>query len=185
MHNSIGLRDTEVILTPLLDAYLKRLDARLAGMPNSERAEIVQEVRAHFADRLHQMQDSAIVDRMGSAEALAARYGEAVRVSNRKSLRRAASLAGATVLLGCAVILAAVFLAELVSPELVGVWRNPDTGGVFVGAASADRPDRLTDLAGAWLMPVSGVLCLLGAAGGWSIVHTVRLARCESTPAFR
>ena len=175
-----------------LDAYLAELRRRLAPLTESERADIVAELRSHVLDSAGPVPtESAIAEalgRLGPAEHLAAQY-----VTNRvlagaersrspwalvRGLARVAGrgVAGVSALVGCllgyglAASFAAAALRKPMAPDRVGLWRlGPDTFSLTLGFGGAPSGE---ELLGWWIVPIgllagAGVLWLTTAFGCW------------------
>ena len=69
---------TAVHASPLVDAYLRRLELELADLPAAKRHEIVNEIRSHIADERSAMVDETdanlmnLLDRLGDPAEIAA-----------------------------------------------------------------------------------------------------------------
>lgn len=174
-----------------LKHYLKRLDWALAPLPEADRHDILQETRAHFADRMAAGNPDAafaeIVARFGPPEDYAQQFLDNYQItaavadgSGSAMLPQALRVAGrgATALLGSAfflllygVALGLVLLAvlKLVAPTHVGLWYAPEQGVAGLGYVDAATAAASVELLGYWILPVNIIGALLlyrGATGG-------------------
>jgi hypothetical protein len=176
-----------------LETYLAELRRRLAPLPDSERADIVAELRSHVLDSAGPAATESAVaealERLGPAAHLAAQYvTHSVLAGAERSrspwavvrgLARVAGkgIAGFSALVGCVLgyTLAACFglaaLRKPMAPDRVGLWRlGPDSFSLTLGFAG--RPPG-EELLGWWIVPIglltgAGVLWLATAFGRWS-----------------
>lgn len=168
-----------------IDAYVKRVSVGLKDMSESQRQEIVAEIRSHLAERARQLAEQGVpeagqaaIAAMGDADELArqfARTASAERVSRSIApwvLLRAASLAftGAkgvlTFLLGIvgyatALAFSLAAILKVIMPSKVGLWVGPH---LFVWGVTPHTPGR-HELAGEYFIPVSVALAFLFASG--------------------
>lgn len=164
--------------TNRIETYLNELAAALGPLPAGDRHDIVMEARSHLAERSERWGEAEAIARMGSAQALARQYVAATShsidtASNRLGLLHLAGLLTACCLLWVlAATSAGLCLAELASPDLVGLWRNAATGSLFVGATSAENAARLTDLAGQWFLPLTVLIAVLAGLSGLMLMRT-------------
>src|SRR3954453_5980733 len=83
---------------PLVDDYLRRLEAAVAGLPRARRAELVEEIEAHIASALRETgsADPAavrnVLERLGPPEEIAAAAGPPARAPVRGRLEAGALL---------------------------------------------------------------------------------------------
>jgi len=167
-----------------LEAYLAELNRGLGPLPATERAEIAAELRGHVLDSAGDSPDqsavAAVLERLGSAEELAAQYltNRALTGAERSrapwtllsGLARAAgaSITGLSALVGCvlgyglALSLALAAVRKPMAPDRVGLWRlGPDSFSLTLGFGG--RPSG-QELLGWWIVPIG---LLAGAAGLW------------------
>jgi hypothetical protein len=181
----------------MIEAYLKRLRARLRGLNRDDIDEIVEELRSHIREKAApggELTASAVTETLaglGSPEALAREYATDVLLARAEisrsplrvldSLFRWASLsaAGFFVLLGTVIgyFLGGAFLwcaiFKLVHPHTAGLWLLPSSDGGFafslrMGFGSAPTEGR--DLLGWWILPAGFI------AGCALVVLTTRFA---------
>lgn len=177
--------------TAAVEDWLRRLKWALASIPSPEREDIVDEARAHIADRIEA--GATIPDALagfGEPEAYARGFVDEMELSGllaRPRLpgllaaiaRRAhqslvALLAFFTVLIlggtGIGFVLVAVW--EVFDPEHVGFWVGPDDFNFGV----IDNPGAANELLGPWLIPVALVL----AAICWLLVRMVLISAARA-----
>lgn len=164
-----------------IEAYLAKLQVRLRGMNEHEVHEIVQELRAHIADKTAVTREVTTVtvddalDALGNPEALANQYLTVALLSraeiNRspvgilQGLFRWASLSFAGLLvmvasivgyvLGCALMLSA--LLKLIHPHTAGLWAFPTSTGeleLSLRMGFGRPPIGARDVLGWWILPV-------------------------------
>jgi hypothetical protein len=157
-----------------LEAYLAELRRGLGPLPETARTEIVTELRGHVLESTGEEPTEgavvAVLERLGSAEQLAAQYVTAgVLVSAERSrspwtlllsLARVAgaSLAGGFALLGCvlgyglALSFALAAVRKPMAPGSVGLWQlGPDSYSLTLGFAG---PPAGRELLGWWIVPI-------------------------------
>lgn len=132
--------------SPLVDNYLRRLRAALAGLPADRRREIIEEVAQHIAEaRLQLEQDSqegdeairAILGQLGdpdviAADALDAERGSAAAAGPPRSVRNAVCL----MYVGAAVSLAAAIADIATRSELRAVIARTPMARNLIGTAT-------------------------------------------------
>ena len=167
-------------------AYLKQVAAGLKGMSESQRQEILAEIRSHLAERaqqfagqgFHQPEEAAIAA-MGDADELATQFARTASVQEASRsfapwvlLRAAAGIAftGAKGLLtfllgivgyGTAFAFSASAVLKLIMPSRVGFWVGPH---LFVWGETPAAPNQ-HELAGQYFAFVSVALAFLFASG--------------------
>jgi uncharacterized membrane protein len=73
---------------PLVDRYLARLDEGLGSLPAAERTEVGQEIRNHIAEAVAAGKSiDAVLESLGSADALARGYAVELLLHPRKTAR--------------------------------------------------------------------------------------------------
>jgi len=178
-----------------IDSYLRRVRTGLRGLPDPEATDILNELRAHIAERLELTsgpRDSAVesvLQSFGRPEQIAALYVSENLVARAESSRTpwtilrslfywsTLSVIGFVVFMVCVIGYSfgvCFFIAALMKPfhpQGVGLWyRNDPTHfslhvGGFLGAPGQER-----ELLGWWLVPVG---CSLG---GGAILLTTQFA---------
>lgn len=158
-------------------AYLAGLRAALGPVELGEREEIVREIEAHIEDSLHEpgATPAVVLERLGTAEALAAQYREGLlirRASRSHSpvtlLRGALRLATKGVfgvlvffagifgyLMGGGMVLAGVL--KPIFPHNAGIWMTK-THVVSAGVLTPAPPPPAHEVAGIWFTPIMLVL---------------------------
>lgn len=174
-----------------LENYLQRLGWALGPLPDADRHDILQETRAHFADRMADGDPDAAfaetVARFGPPEDYAQQFLDNYQLtaavadgSGSAMLPQALRVAGRglTALLGSAFFLllygvafALVLLAalKLVAPSHVGLWYAPEMGVMGLGYVDAETAAVATEWLGYWILPVNVIGALLlyrGATNG-------------------
>jgi uncharacterized membrane protein len=171
-----------LVTDKLIESYLNRLNAALAGTPPAEKAEILREIQAHILDSTEHAADrDGAVDRvlslLGTPEELAERYGteflfsRASRSFSPWLLLRTCWRWAMLGVKGTIVFLFAVFgygtaLALTVSVFLkpfvpgMGLWLGPTSFHVGV-----ENPAQMRELLGHWFVPVIAVVAFLFAIG--------------------
>jgi hypothetical protein len=139
---------------PLVDDYLRRLEAAVARLPRARRAELVEEIEAHIDSALRETgsADTAavrdVLERLGPPEEIAAAAGPPARAAVRGRLESAALF-----VLGLSFLLPGL-------GYLIGA-------GLVVGSGAWDGREKLVGL----LIPPAvlfggGLVLALGAASG-------------------
>jgi hypothetical protein len=168
-----------------ISEYLKRVSIGLKGLSESQRQEIVAEIRSHLADRVQQFisQGSprpveAALGAMGDADALALQFTQEVRQQQSSRsfapwtlLRAAARIAltgfnGTVVFMvgllgyGAAFAFTLAALLKPIMPSKIGLWVGPH---LFVWGMPGNTMGA-HELAGEYFIPVSVVLAFLFAS---------------------
>jgi hypothetical protein len=167
-----------------LEAYLAELGRRLASLPEAERTEIAAELRSHVLDSVGESPDestlAAVLERLGSAEELAAQYLTQRSLAGAERSRApwtlvrglartaGASVTGFSALIGCilgyglSLSFALAALHKPMAPDRVGLWRlGPDSFSLTLGFATRPAGE---ELLGWWIVPIGLVV---GASGVW------------------
>jgi HAAS len=162
---------------PLLEKYLRELQAGLRGLPPEEAREIADEIRSHILDSASESGQLSItlvqttLDRLGPAHELASRYvmqSMAARAHSSgshflalKTIYRWARLSIAgfgaffiTLLgYGSAAVFAYAALAKPFAPHRIGLWRLPEPNDLSLSLGAVDNP-AARELLGWWLIPI-------------------------------
>lgn len=171
-----------LITDKLIESYLSRLDAALAGTSPPEKAEILREIRAHILDSTeHSTDRNAAVDRvlslLGTPQQLAERYGteylftRAGRSFSPWLLLRTCWRWAMLGVKGTVVFLFAVFGYGTALTLTVSVFLKPFVPrmGLWLGPASlhvgVEDPGVMRELLGHWFVPVIAVVAFLFAIG--------------------
>lgn len=160
-------------MTDRIEDYLRRLRPALRALPDAEREDILAETRSHLTERRESGGEAAVeqaIAAFGQAEDYARAFVDDARL-------RAATASGgpldlASVLLVMAtrslpafvgfalaawaylfgVLFFVIAGAELIVPEMTGLWIGPDD--FFLGIMAGDAPGPQTnDVLGPWLIP--------------------------------
>jgi hypothetical protein len=182
-----------VVANVKIDAYLRQVRAGLRGLPDSEVTDILNELRAHIAERTGGGASDAAIDSalhaLGRPEQIAAQYvaeNLALRAESSRSpwmvLRSVfhwatLSIKGLGVFIVCIIGYSfgvSFFLTALMKPfhpQGVGLWMsNPGQNfslhvGGFTGPAGGER-----EILGWWMIPIGYSL------GGGTILLTTHFA---------
>jgi hypothetical protein len=177
-----------------LEVYLAELHRRLGPLPESDRADILAELRVHVLESVGEAPTgdavAAVLERLGPAEVLAEQYvvGSTLAKAERsrspwtlvRTLARAAgaSLRAVPALLGCvvgyalALSLALAAVRKPMAPDRVGLWKlGADTYSLRLGFGQAPVGE---ELLGWWIVPIGllagfGLLWLTTWFGRWAI----------------
>lgn len=176
-------------MTDRIEDYLRRLRPALRALPDAEREDILAETRSHLAERRESGGEAAVqqaIAAFGHAEDYARAFVEDSRL--RAATAGGGPLELASVLLGQAtrslpaffgfalaawaylfgVLFFIIAGAELVRPDLTGLWIGPDD--FFLGIYAGDGPGPDTrDVLGAWLIPVMVLAGSIALAAGVAI----------------
>lgn len=169
-----------------IDAYLAELSRALRGMSETDRSDILQEIRAHLEHRAGEGRLDEALKSLGSAQACARGFIDELKLQQAFTDRGPAQTFGALFALASQRFTAAIGLLvsgvfflfaagfaftafyELVNPEAAGLWSNPDTGTFFLGVIDTTDLGGATDLLGGWLFPLAVVLSLVSLViGQW------------------
>jgi uncharacterized membrane protein len=173
-----------LVTDKLIESYLNRLNAALAGIAPAERAEILREIQAHILDSTEHSADrddavGRVLHLLGTPEELAERYGTEclltrashsfspwlllqtswrwAKLGFKGTLTFLLALFGYTTALSLTV---AVFLKPFM-PSKVGMWVGPE--GLNIGVPS--HPELMHELLGRWFIPVIALSAFLFAIG--------------------
>lgn len=170
----------------LVAAWLRRFKWALKRMPSPEREDIVEETRAHVAERMAGgMTAAQALGRFGTPEEYARKFMDEMVLSAaagsgnpRDTLRAvvrfgtrsaAAALAFVVVLfvgsLGLGFLIAGVW--KIFDPVHVGLWAGPRDFALGV----VDHPEASRELLGLWMYP----LCAVAVVLAWVICRAVLL----------
>ena len=180
--------------TGKLETYMRELSRALSGLKANDRDDILLEIRSHLEhrkseDRLHEALAS-----LGSAKECAQGFYEEIRLQDAftdggptKTIGALLALASRRITAAFGLLVAGIFylmaagfaltgVAEVVTPELAGLWVNADKGMFFFGIIDSDTTESATELLGAWLIPVAAGLAVLAfICGQWLGRFFIRL----------
>lgn len=170
--------NADIKMPTVLNTYLRTLRWGLSALPERDRAEIVQEIQAHFLDALEQGQpvdqilagfgpaneyarDMVENFRLSVAAGQAASLPVAMVLFSRIARGTGSILVGAiTLLLGLiGLTFAAMIPLEILQPEQTGLWLWQ--GRLFFGSDPSVPPE--AELLGIGLIPLA--LSLVGLCG--------------------
>ena len=157
-----------------LDAYLSRLETRLAALPAAERREILLETRSHVLERTEREPSRPIADvlaELGTPERYATQFlpadhaAPAQRTTALGAIARLASgrwtslplLLLVVTAYSVAVLMLLLALWKLNLPAEVGLWIDHGEGGrrsFFFGATDGAPPPKGREVLGYWIVPM-------------------------------
>jgi len=161
-----------------IDAYIAALSRALRGFSEPDRHDILQEIRAHLEHRDGEGRLDEALKSLGSPQDCARGFSEELKLQqafmDRGPVRTFAALfalASQRLTAAVGLLISGVFFLfaagfaftafyELVSPELAGLWSNPDSGSFFFGVIDSGSLPETRDLLGPWLFPVAALLTL-------------------------
>jgi hypothetical protein len=181
--------------------YVKKLARALRSVPESDRADIVDEIRTHLLHRAREGRLEEAIRSLGPPETCARSFLDEMKIQDAfadggpaktvgallaLASRRATATAGLFVSL-VFFLLAAGFVVtagvEVVAPDKAGLWVNKEAGVFILGTyeapptpPGAPAPPPTRELLGRWLLPVAAgasVLCFV--IGQWLARFFVRL----------
>lgn len=170
-----------------ITAYTGALRAALRGLPDAERADIVQEAHTHLEASAQAGRLVAAFAAFGPPDAYARQFldGQAPNSADERNVWTVAgSFLGSLVMALLAVVFVAVAVIDILVPAF-GIWVNPANGAVYFGLAGMTT--RAQELAGAWLSLASfsaaaatALLSYVSARAAWREVR--RYLKASSTP---
>lgn len=167
-----------------IETYLGQLNAALDGVPQSERDEILREIRAHILDSVETAPNrdvaaERVLRLLGTPQELAERYRTEYLLSRASrsfsplfllrttwrwaKLGMRGILAFLLALFGytIALSLTVAILLKPFMPSRVGMWVGSE--GLNIGVPS--HPERMHELLGSWFVPVIAVCAFAFAVG--------------------
>ncbi len=172
-----------------IDSYMARLQRAMAGVRDMDRADIMAEIRAHLDTRADQGRLDEAITELGSPEACASAFLDELRLQAAfsdggpaKTLSTLIAMASRRTLAATGLFVSGIFfllaigfvitaLAEIVSPEMAGLWINDghDSFSVVIGVMDDKGAVRSGEILGRWLIPVAMALAVLSLILGQKI----------------
>ena len=168
-----------------LEIYLRRLKWSLAEVPETERAEIIAETRAHIRERLDKgFALKEILTDFGLAEDYARGFLDERQLVGALGTQRSTDLAGAVarrahrslvafaaltalILLSMsALVMAALTIMKLIDPTHVGLWISEKQK--FLGII--DNPSLAREVLGNWVYPLAAAVIAFGWLAGRGVL---------------
>lgn len=134
-----------------ITAYADALHAALRALRDEERADIVQEARAHLEASAQSGRLDGALAAFGPPQTYALQFLHTRTASGgdeRGVWTAAGGFAGSIVMALLAIAFVAVAVIDILVPAF-GIWVNPASGAVYFGHAGLST--RAQELAGAWL----------------------------------
>lgn len=169
-----------------INAYIAALSRALRGFSEHDRQDILQEIRAHLEHRDAEGRLEESLKSLGSPQQCARGFSEELKLQQAftdrgpartfaalfalasQRLTAAIGLLISGVFFLCAAGFAFTAFYELVTPDLAGLWSNPQTGTFFFGVIDSGGLPDTRDLLGRWLFPVAALLSLVSlVASQW------------------
>ncbi len=169
-----------------IGAYVKNLSRALSALSESDRREILMEIKSHLEHRKDENRLDEALEALGSAKDCARGFYEEIRLQEAftdggptKTIGALLTLASRRITAAFGLLAAGVFyimaagfavtgIAEIVTPELAGLWVNAEKGAFFFGIVEPDTTESATELLGAWLIPVAaGLAVFTFICGQW------------------
>ena len=162
----------------LIHQYLQELNRYLARLSKAEAQEVIREIESHIFDAIEQgeaagqaVDATTILTGFGQPRELAAQYVAHITTgapppTGFKAIQKMKQ--GVTIGLyysmalfgfSIAASLMALVIAELVAPELVGIWSAANGNSFAIGFASPSLPPEQEKL-GAWIVPIASLVAI-------------------------
>lgn len=159
--------------------YTKALSLALRGLPADERSDIVAEIGAHLEHRLAEGKLEAAFDGLGSPAICARAFRDELTLQTafndggpRRTFGALVTLATRRVIAALGLFIASLFLitaigmafsavAELFTPNSVGLWTHNSTKDVAFGIQNVSPNDAYTEHLGIWYFPLASLLALV------------------------
>ena len=172
-----------------IDTYLNDFSRFLNGLPETERADIIDEIRAHLRRRADENRLEETIRALGSPEQcaqgfydqrqieVALRQGGMARTISTlltfatKRLMAAIGLTMASVLFTFSVAFSGIAVTKIVVPQHVGLWITPDKEFYRFGFTSTPPVDGFTEILGLGMIPCAVFLAVATLAGAQIIAR--------------
>jgi uncharacterized membrane protein len=166
-----------------IEDYLKALARALSGLPESDRADIVAEIRAHLEHRAGEGKLDEAIKALGAPQHCARSFLDELKLQSAftdagpaKTFGALFALASRRTLASAGLFVSGIFyllalgfgiiaVTEIVAPDSVGLWIDP-AHDVFVLGAVDDPGTTTKEILGWWIMPVGAGLSLLALVIG-------------------
>lgn len=185
-----------------IDSYLQALSRALAGLAEPDRRDIVAEIRAHLDHRAAEGRLDEALKSLGPAQQCARGFLDELKLQDAftdagpvktfaallaLASRRATASVGlfvSGVFFLCAAGFAISAVAEVVSPDSVGLWVDPARDIFAFGVVDMDGGDAPKELLGRWMLPVAaGLALVMLLVGQWLGRFFIRLMMKNPTAA--
>ena len=186
--------------TGKIEPYMRELSHALSSLKESDRDDILLEIRSHLEHREEENRLDEALASLGSAKECARGFYEEIRLQDAftdggptKTIGALLALASRRMTAASGLLAAGIFylmaagfaltaVAEVVTPELAGLWVNGDKGVFFFGIIDSNTTENATELLGAWLIPVAaGLAVLTFICGQWLGRFFIRLMMRDRT----
>ena len=183
-----------------IEKYMRELSRALSALNESDRNDIVQEIRSHLEHRNNEDRLDEAIKALGSPGECAQGFYEEIRLQEAftdggptktigalialasRRVTAAAGLFAAGIFFLMAVGFAVTAVAEIVAPELAGLWINADQGIYFFGVIDQKSTAQATEVLGLWVIPVAASLAVISLiVGQWLGRFFIRLMMKKSS----
>jgi len=162
-----------------IDRYIKALSKALRGIPTAEVEDIIAEIGAHLDHRAGEGKLETALAELGSPAVCARAFRDELLLQTAFNDGGPARTFGALLALGTRRLIAAVGLlfasfflilsiamavsaiAEIFSPETVGLWVGSGGGSFVFGTVNNLPGETYTEVLGRWYFPAAGMLAVL------------------------
>lgn len=177
-----------------IDEYIREFSRALSGLPESDRREIVDEIRAHLEHRATENKLEEAVKALGSPRECARQFLEELKLqaafteagpARTFSALLALASRRATATLGLfvsgvfylfAIGFAVTCISEIVSPESAGLWIDRENGVFMLGVFDATDKAEAKEILGLWLIPIAAAMSVLSfLVAHWLGLFFIRL----------
>lgn len=162
-----------------IDAYIRDLTRALSSLSENDRREIVDEIRAHLDHRdgesklddaikalgsphqcargfLEELQLQAAFNDVGPART----FGALIALASRRATATVGLFVSGVFYL-FAVGFAFICVAEIVSPNSVGLWIDPAGDTYALGVVDVEEGSGAREVLGAWMIPFAAAISML------------------------
>ena len=180
--------------TGKIETYVRELSRALSILKEKDRDDILLEIRSHLEHREEENRLDEALASLGSAKECARGFFEEIRLQHAftdggptKTIGALLALASRRITAAFGLLAAGIFylmsvgfaltaIAEVVAPELAGLWINSDKGIFFFGVIDPATTAAATEVLGGWVIPVAAILAVLSfICGQWLGRFFIRL----------
>ncbi len=169
-----------------IETYVRELSRALSSLEKNDRDDILLEIRSHLEHREDENRLDEALASLGPAGKCARGFFEEIRLQEAftdggptKTIGALLALASRRITAAFGLLAAGIFylmaagfaltaVAEVVTPELAGLWVNADNGTYFFGIIDSENTADAVELLGGWTIPVAASLAVLAlVCGQW------------------
>jgi hypothetical protein len=169
-----------------IDTYIRELSRALSGLSENDRREIVDEIRAHLEHRSSEGNLDDAIKALGNPRDCARGFLEELKLqaafadsgpvrtfgallalaSRRATASVGLFISGLFILF--AIAFAFISVAEIVSPDSVGLWVDPAGDTFALGVVDVEEDSEAREVLGAWMIPFAAGMSVISLLiGQW------------------